>query len=202
MNIIGLCAYNKSKRDLIGNDNDLIEKIKNGDKRAFDLLVDRHKKRAYFTALGLLGESELAYDISQDAWIAAYNAMDRFELGKPFYPWFHTILRNLCKNALRHRDVVNRVVPTHMEDNPEKQYEGSVLAPESLVEQREIKEYLWKAIECLPLEHREIVILLHFQNLSYAEISETLKIPIGTVMSRLYYARKKLAGLLEGVLDD
>ncbi len=188
----------------ISDDADLIARIKRNDLTAFDELVDRHKRRTFFTALGMVGDRELAHDLTQDAWVAAFEAMPRFVEGKPFYPWFHRILTNLCKNALRHRSVEKRVVPSRIEDENMPQIEGTILEPESLVVDREVKNAVWRAIEFLSLEHREIVVLVHFESRSYAEVAELLDIPIGTVMSRLYYARRKLAEMLKEVLgyDD
>lgn len=188
------------KPKMIPDDADLIARIKRNDLKAFDELVDRHKKRAFYTALGMVGDKELAHDITQDAWVAAYKAMPRFIEGKPFYPWFHRILTNLCKNALRHRSVENRVMPSRIEDENMPQLEGTVLEPESLVMHREIKGAVWSAIQKLSPDHREIVVLVHFESRSYKEVSELLDIPIGTVMSRLYYARSKLAEMLREVL--
>jgi len=192
-------ATGKPKK--IPDDVDLISRIKHNDTSAFGELVERHKKRAYFTAVGMVGDRELAHDLTQDAWVAAFRAMSRFTEGRPFYPWFHRILSNLCKNALRHREIENRVVPSRIEDEYFPEPAGQVIAPESLVEDRERKQYVWAAIESLSVEHREIVVLVHFDERSYQEVAELLDIPIGTVMSRLYYARRKLAECLGGILD-
>jgi len=185
----------------ISDDADLIMRIKNGDSKAFDELVDRHKRRAFFTAMGLVGDKELAYDLSQDAWVATFKAMPRFKEGRPFYPWFHRILTNLCKNALRHRSVENRVMPSRIEDENMPQIEGEVLNPQSFLENGEAKSAVWRAIQKLSPDHRELVVLVHFEYRSYAEVAQLLDVPVGTVMSRLFYARKKLAKMLEGFID-
>lgn len=203
-NIIPFSVNNNSARKKpkeISDDADLITRIKCGDRKAFDELVDRHKKRAFFTAIGLVGERELAYDLTQDAWVCVFRAMPRFEEGKPFYPWFHRILTNLCKNALRHNSVENRVISGSIDDEDMPQIEENIFAPESLVEQREAKMAVWSAIKRLQPEHRELIVLVHFESRSYQEASELLDLPIGTVMSRLYYARKKLAGMLSEFSD-
>ncbi len=203
-NIIPFGVNNNSARKKpreISDDADLITRIKCGEMKAFDELVDRHKKRAYFTAIGLVGDRELACDLTQDAWVSAFKAMPRFEEGKPFYPWFHRILTNLCKNALRHDSVVDRVIAGSIDDEDMPQIEENIFAPESLVENRETKMAVWAAICKLQAEHRELITLIHFESRSYREVSELLGLPIGTVMSRLYYARKKLAGMLSEFSD-
>ena len=93
-------------------------------------------------------------------------------------------------------------MPYRIDDDKAPEIEGEVLRPESLVEDRERKKHVWAAIGCLSPEHREIVILVHFEERSYSDVAELLEIPIGTVMSRLYYARRKLADMLGGVLDN
>ncbi|RKZ30966.1 hypothetical protein DRQ36_03630 [bacterium] len=204
LNIFSCEGYNKPERPerkKIPDDNDLVARIKKGDISAFKELVERHRKRAFFTALGMVGDPELAHDLTQDAWVAAFSAMPGFKLGKPFYPWFYRILMNLCKNALRHREVENRVVPFNLDDDSMPEIPGDVLEPDSMVEDRETKAAIWWAIEQLPPEQREVIILAHFENRSYIEIAEIVGIPKGTVMSRLYYARRKLAQLLDEVLS-
>jgi len=203
-NIIPFNVNSKSaarKPKDISDDADLITRVKNGDSKAFDELMDRHKRRAFHTAIGLVGEQELAYDLTQDAWVAAFKAMPRFKEGRPFYPWFHRILTNLCKNALRHRSVENRVMPSRIEDENMPQIAEEVLNPESFLENGEVKNAIWQAIQSLSPDHRELVVLVHFEYRSYAEVAQLLDVPVGTVMSRLFYARKKLATMLEGFID-
>ena len=201
LNIIPSGVYDTSKAPKIGDDEDLIARIKKGDTEAFEMLVKRHKDRAYHTALGMLGNPEDAKDLTQEAWVRTYRSMHRFREGSPFYPWFHSILSNLCKNALRHRDVVDGIIAGSSGDEWMGELPGDVLRPETLVEDRERKAAVWRAIQKLSPQHRE-VILLHFEELSYAEAAGRLGIPEGTLMSRLYYARKKLAGRLKGVFDE
>ncbi|MCK5832214.1 sigma-70 family RNA polymerase sigma factor [bacterium] len=196
MNILSFCVNSISVRlkpKEISNDSDLIPQIKKGDKVAFQMLVDRHKRRAFYAALGMVSDRDNALDLTQDAWVIVYSSMESFHDGHPFYPWFYRILMNLCKNFLRHKKVVDRVVIGSINDEWIAEIEGNVLKPESLVEEREAKALVWKAIECLSPEHKEVIILAHFENLSYEKIAELTGVAIGTVMSRLYYARKKLA---------
>ncbi|HOD66390.1 MAG TPA: RNA polymerase sigma factor [candidate division Zixibacteria bacterium] len=171
-------------------DTTLISACVAGDKKAFGQLVERHKKQAYLWALGLVGNKDDAYDISQEAFLRAYRSLDRFDRTRPFAPWFYAIVANLSRSWLRRRALQNRrsvdlddvsyLLTT--ESTPEQEY-----ARKALVGQ------LRAALMRLPYNDREIIVLQHFRNMSYDEIAELLGIPRGTVMSRLYYARKKLA---------
>jgi len=155
-------------------------------KREFEVLVKNNMKRAYFSALGLLGSHDSAMDISQEAFIRAYRNFNKYDPKRKFFTWYYKILKNLCLNFIR--DNKSRKEENYLEykinvssDNPEKE-----------VEQRELIDLLYKTISELNVDEREILVLREFEDYSYSEISEMLNIPEGTVMSRLYYARKKL----------
>ena len=182
-------------KELIGlDDAQLMDSVQQGNPMAFRVLVERYKKKAYFTALKLVGDPDDAYDLSQEAFIRVYNARRRYDKSHPFYAWFYTILRNLARNHLRKRSVrlehaarIRRIRKRNMEVS------GS---PECIVEANETKKVIWAALEKLSYKHREIIILRHFEDMSYDEIAKLLGIAVGSVMSRLYYARKKLRDLL------
>ncbi len=186
---------NRNETYSSGNDMDrtLIMQIKSGNKKALGQLVDRHKKLAFQVALGLVGNRDDAYDISQEAFLRVYKSADTFDSEKPFLPWFYTIITNLSKTWLRRRankenksvdiDDVSFLMIT--DDNPEKE----------LIRKETISR-LRIALTELSFEDREIINLQHFRSMSYDEIAAMLDIPRGTVMSRLYYARKKLAQLM------
>lgn len=182
-------------KELIGlDDAQLMDSVQQGNPMAFRVLVERYKKRAYFTALKLVGDPDDAYDLSQEAFIRVYNARRRYDKSHPFYAWFYTILRNLARNHLRKRSVrqehaarIRRMRKRNMEVSD---------SPECIAEANETKKVVWAALEKLSYEHREIIILRHFEDMSYDEIAQLLGIAVGSVMSRLYYARKKLRDLL------
>ena len=83
------------------SDTALITDFRSGDKQAFGRLVERHKKQAYLWALGLVGNRDDAYDISQEAFIRVYRSLNRFDLERPFLPWFYAIVRNVCRDTIR-----------------------------------------------------------------------------------------------------
>jgi len=175
------------------DDQELIERARKGSRWAFGQLVERYMRRAYFVALGFVGSPEDARDLSQEAFVRAYRNIKRFEKGRKFFTWYYQILRNLCFNHLKRRkrrDFLFSEIP-----------EGEVLdfaaagetSPERHLEEKELHEKLWQAIHSLSPLDREVIILKEFQNLSYKEMAEVLQCPLGTVMSRLYNARRHLA---------
>ena len=152
------------------------------------------KKKAYYIALGLVGDSDEAYDLSQEAFIRIYNARKRYDRKRPFFSWFYAILSNLAKNHIKKKSVrAEYARQIKDEHNPAQDFSSS---PDVIVEADETKKEVWAAIEKLSYDHREIIILRHFQDLPYDEIAKLLDIPTGSVMSRLYYARKKLREVL------
>jgi RNA polymerase sigma-70 factor (ECF subfamily) len=157
-------------------------------KEYFEMLVKQNMRRAYFTALGFVGSHDAALDLSQEAFIRAYKSFSKFDKKKKFYTWYYKILKNLCLNFIRDKKKkeANHFIEIDYEkpqtENLSEQYENDEMI--SLME---------KAIEGLKNNEREIIILREFEEYSYKEISELLNIPIGSVMSKLFYARKKLA---------
>lgn len=171
----------------------LIMDIKSGDKKALGRLVARHKKSAFRIALGLVGNKDDAYDISQEAFMRVFKSADTFDSKQPFLPWFYTIISNLSRTWLKRRSSRdNRMVD--VEDNSFLLVDHS--NPEDVLEKKEAVTLLQKGLLELDFEDREIITLQHFRGMSYDEIASLLNIPRGTVMSRLYYARKKLAGIM------
>ncbi len=170
---------------------------KEGSAEAFEEVVRTTMRRAYAVALGITGNSEDAHDLSQEAFMAAHRARASFDVDRPFFPWFYRILRNRCLNFLRKKAGRREVSIDALVEKP-----GRSESPETGVMRKERARALWRAIQELSPEHREIVILRSFQELSYREIAATLGISEGTVMSRLYYARRSLYGKLKDICDD
>ena len=171
----------------------LVMDIKAGNKTALGKLVERHKKLAFRLALGLVGNRDDAYDISQEAFLRVYRSADTYNDRQPFLPWFYTIVANLCRTWLRRRSSQDhRLVDVDDTDYLLVDTEN----PESTMVKNEAIQCLRAALMQLPFDDREIITLQHFRGMSYDEIAQLLGIPRGTVMSRLYYARKKLAKLM------
>jgi len=176
-------------------DAELATKAKRGNTSAFGMLVERYKERAYMTALGFVGSPDDAMDLSQDAFVKAYKAMRTFKEGSDFYPWFYAILRNTCFNFLRRRktrkesslDAAREYGFDVVDDSPD---------PLASLERSELHRLVRLEMDKLSPVHREILLLRHFEELSYKEMADLLGCPIGTVMSRLYAARQALKSRL------
>jgi RNA polymerase sigma-70 factor (ECF subfamily) len=177
----------------------LIERLKQGSKEAFEPLVQHYKKKAYCVALGYVRNPDDALELSQQAFIKAFRAIRHFDNSKSFFPWFYSILRNTCFNFLKSKKIRKEEA---LEDLPEGSQETIFVDqqnPEEDYRRGELKRVMAQAIMKLKPRDREIILLQHFHGLSYSEIAESLEIPIGTVMSRLYNARSALRAVLERV---
>lgn len=174
-------------------DHKLIEWAQNGDKQAFGILVERYMRRAYYVALGLVGCHEDALDLSQDAFVRAYKAINRFDRERAFFTWFYQILRNLCFNFIRDHKKREYAFSEICDGDLFQIQDEDQLPPDRLLEKKELSRRMWKSIQSLPETEREVIILREFQDMSYQEITQVVECPLGTVMSRLYSARKHLA---------
>jgi RNA polymerase sigma-70 factor (ECF subfamily) len=171
------------------SEREIILLVKKGKKEAYQAIVERYMKRAYYIALGFVRNPQDALDISQEAFIKAFRRIKSFDIERPFFPWFYKLMKNFCLDHLKRRSRIQEV-PLD---------EGRVLKEEH--EDREMKEVLWRGIESLPLEQKEVIILRYFQQLSYQEISEVMGKPVGTVMSSLFYAKKRLKETIKKYLN-
>jgi RNA polymerase sigma-70 factor (ECF subfamily) len=166
-------------------------------KDLFETVVKKHMKDAYFIALGLVGNHEDALELSQEAFFRAYRNIKQLSSEGKFFPWFYQILRNLCFTHLRKRKIRQASSLDEFEEGKIELDLRDIFDPEVVAERNEYKDRVWKAIGRLDEKHREVIILRHFRNLSYEEISKILFCNIGTVTSRLYYARKRLKEILD-----
>jgi RNA polymerase sigma-70 factor (ECF subfamily) len=175
-----------------------MRRCRRGSSAAFEVFVNRYMKDAYFIALGLVGNREDAMDLSQEAFIRAYRNIKHLKPERKFFPWFYQILKNLCISHLRKRRY-RKADSLDSENCPEIPDNTDCFSPEVVAEKNEFKVKVWQAIGKLDDKHREVIILRHFQNMSYEQIAEALYCNKGTVTSRLYYARKRLEELLSTV---
>ncbi len=152
-----------------------------GDKDSFRYLVERYQHQAVGHATAVLGNREDALDAVQEAFIDAYRAIDGFDFARRFYPWFYVLLRRRCF----------KILALAVKRKTESVEGTEILAPQSASSIEEILS-LEAALLALSADDRELVTLKYLDGLSYQELAELLQIPKGTVMSRLYYARKQL----------
>jgi RNA polymerase sigma-70 factor (ECF subfamily) len=180
-----------------------------GDTDAFEVLVERHQKRMLNVAYRMLGDYEEACDVVQDAFLAAYRAIGSFRREARFSTWLYGIVVNHARNRIKQAQGRLRH-ETRSIDDPVELKEGSLQRElpdcgESAVEQLEKKEIEARVQECiraLETEYREVLVLRDIQGFSYDEIGELLKLPDGTVKSRLFRARAAMKDCLVKVLGD
>ena len=186
---------------MLENEHEVVIEWKKGNKRAYETLVRHYMTDAFLIAYGFVGNPDDARDLSQDAFIKAYQARDRFDARRPFYPWFYRILKNHCLNFLKRG--ARATASLYYEDNPDREkFSSPTPTPLECLESDERKKIVRAAIYMLSEDHREIIILKNFRGMAYSEIAEILDIPIGTVMSRLYYARKALREMIQQIEID
>ncbi len=175
---------------------ELIRKCQAGRKDFYEPLVRAYEGEAHRVAVAIMGDVDAARDAVQEAFIKAYRALDRFELGRSFRPWFLQILRNQCRDALRRQKAgfrTERISPLMSERMP------SHADTERARRQAEAKELLWQGLSRISVDHREVLVLKELEELSYVEIAEALGIPEGTVASRLFHARRALKEALDEI---
>jgi RNA polymerase sigma-70 factor (ECF subfamily) len=181
----------------------LMGQVKAGDESAFDQLVTAVTPRGHTVAHSLVGSREDARELVQESLTKVYAARASYRNEEPFLPWFHRILRNACISFLRKRGrATTRSISSAIDDDgSDWEIEASELRPDQEAEATDTSAHVRAALDTLPLKHREILSLRHFEDLSYADISLQLGIPEGTVMSRLYHARRRLAERLGDLLE-
>jgi RNA polymerase sigma-70 factor (ECF subfamily) len=189
-------------------DNDdaaLIERCRAGDVAAFEPLVEKYRQRVWRLAYNILRDREDAWDVAQEAFIRAYQALPTFRGQSAFYTWLYRIVMNLAADRARSRGARGRAFGT--ERVPEDDWDRVLPdqnpgdeAPDAAAARREQRRKIEQALETLPEHHRRIVVLSDLEGLSYREIADTLEVPMGTVMSRLHNARKRLRDALRPLL--
>lgn len=175
---------------------DLVRRARSGDQAAREELALAHRRAAYLLALQLLGNRDDALDAAQDALLRFFATLDRFRPEQPVRPWLYSIVRNRCRDLMR-RGRVRRTEPLEAEpDRWRPELIDGAADPELDAERAELRRQVFAALGALGREHREILVLRDYQDLSYQEIAAVLRVPRGTVMSRLHRARKALGSAL------
>ena len=187
------------------DDSALIEQCRAGNVAAFEPLVEKYRQRVWRLAYNVLRDREEAWDVAQEAFIKAYQALPSFRGQSAFYTWLYRITMNVAADRARSRAAQGRAFGT--ERVPEEDWERVITdpnpgeaSPADAASRREERQKIMKALDQLSEDHRRIIMLGDLEGLSYREIAETLEIPMGTVMSRLHNARKKLRDVLGPLL--
>jgi RNA polymerase sigma-70 factor (ECF subfamily) len=174
---------------------DLLAKARGGNLLAFEEIVKRYERRVYGIALRIVRRHEVADDVAQEAFMRAHQALESFDLERPFGPWICRITANLAINHVRSPEAREAPLPEGHAETPAPG-RGAL----DLVLEREAQEVLQRALLGLPAEQRAVFALRTFEELSYREIADALGISIGTVMSRLSRARERLREALSPYL--
>ena len=197
--LIGMARAQFTDQD----DNVLVRAVLDGDAPAYRGLVERYQGRIYNVIFGMVRNQEDAEDLAQDAFVKAFRKIDTFRLESKFYTWLcriavNTTLDHLRKKARRPtaefdeqigtQDAEGNFIDAHHQDNPEAN-----------TYQEQVRQKIITEVDKLPEDQKQVVILREIDGLSYREISEILDVPEGTVMSRLFYARKRLREVLKEI---
>ncbi len=184
----------------------LVQRAREGDDHAFEALVRQYQRRVFRVAFGMLRDEDDALEVAQEAFVKAYRSLDRFKGDSAFYTWLHRITSNLCIDLIRKRrgDIVeyeDRVLRDSPEEDVGQVAPRRFTAPAKAVLERELGDKLKEALDDLSDSHRQILVLREIDGLSYEEISRALGIKKGTVMSRLFHARKNMQSRLQEYLS-
>ena len=178
------------------SDDQLILQTREGDRRAFDLLVKRYQKRVYFLALRMARDHDAADDIAQETFVRAYFAIGSFTLGRNFYTWLYRICMNLSINHIKRRKFAVPASQMSDESDPLEQAASAPNPSEALLS-KEKTARIESAIDSLSPKYKAVLVLRAYEDMSYEDIARTLDISVGTVMSRLFRAREKIRDVLE-----
>ncbi len=183
----------------------LIERAGRGDAAAFDELVVRHQDRVFNLAFRLLSSREDALDVAQEVFLTVYRQLANFEQRAQFSTWLHRVTVNRCRDELRRRATVKHTRPASLDAARADQASYDPVSPaasptEQLVT-AETRDLVLAAIDQLPDEAREILVLRDIQDLAYEEIADVLDVPVGTVRSRLSRARALLRDKIRPIVE-
>jgi RNA polymerase sigma-70 factor, ECF subfamily len=186
---------------------DLVKRCQAGDTGAFDELVTRYRTRVFGMIYNMVHSEQDAWDLAQDAFVKAWKSIKRFRGHSSFYTWLYRIVMNVAIDWVRKKQVRSGAEfddATQLKeiDPASKTAPKAGALPYETMERGEIRERIDQAIAQLTPEHRAVILMKEIEEMQYHEIAEALGCSIGTVMSRLFYARKKLQNLLRDVYEN
>jgi len=188
------------------DDSRLVGRYLEGERFAFDELVDRYQERLLNFIYRTIGDRDRAEDLVQETFVRVYRHLHRFDQSKKFSTWAYTIASNLAKNELRNRSrnplVLFQAIKKNWEaDHRPLEFEDSTYAPDDLFRKRHLRERVEAAVSELPEHHRVVFVLREMEGKTYEEISEITGVTLGTVKSRLNRARNRFAQIIAPMLD-
>ena len=187
------------------NDEKLVRSAQRGDMDAFEELVARHRDKIYARAFSMMRSEDDAMDVSQEAWVKGWQRLKQFQGESSFVTWMTRIVINLCLDQLRKQKRQKAESIEQLADDSggvERQMPVVTTNPTEGLERRELRARIDRALTQLSYEHRTVLILHEFEELEYKEIAKRMQCSIGTVMSRLFYARRRMANLLASFKRD
>jgi RNA polymerase sigma-70 factor (ECF subfamily) len=176
------------------DDRALVERCRRGDLAAFEPLVEKYRQRVWRLAYRYLGDRDEARDVAQEAFVKAWQALPSFRGQSAFYTWLFRIAVNVATDRARQRAARGRAFGAERvsEEEWERLMADPGAAPDAAAARAEQRARIRRALGTLPEHHRTIIMLSDLEGLSYREIADVLDIPMGTVMSRLHHARRRL----------
>src|SRR6516225_5541112 len=181
------------------DDPELVRAAQKGDMGAFEELVARHRDKIYARAFSMMRNEDEAIDLSQEAWVKSWQRLKQFQGESSFGTWMTRIVINLCLDQLRRRKRQRTESIEEMSEESggvERQMPVVTVNPTERLERGELRQRIDRALGQLSYEHRTVLVLHEFEELEYKQIAKVMGCSIGTVMSRLFYARRKMAALL------
>jgi RNA polymerase sigma-70 factor (ECF subfamily) len=184
------------------SDADLVRLAQKGDMAAFEELVARHRDKVYARAYNMMRNEDEALDLSQDAWVRGWQRLGQFQGDSSFATWMTRIVINLCLDQLRKLKRKRAESLEAMEEEAggiERHMPIFSPNPTEGLERAELRARIDRALDKLSQEHRTVLVLHEFEQMEYKDIARQTKCSVGTVMSRLFYARRRMASLLAGL---
>lgn len=203
MNKVGTRASVSTHADV--DDADLVAAARGGDRAAFETLFQRYHRRAYTLALGVVRSQDDALDVVQDAFIKAHKYLDKFEGNSSFFTWLYRIVMNLAIDHLRKN---RRQRPVELDEQKVEDAIDDTLLPKILggnpgraLMDKEIRARIDAALDQLSENHRAVLVMRELEGLSYEEMAQAMACSKGTIMSRLFHARKNMQRLLADLVE-
>ena len=187
---------------------DLVKRCQAGDADAFDELVVRYRTRVFGMIYNMVHNEQDAWDLAQDSFVKAWKSIKRFRGQSSFYTWIYRIVMNVTIDSLRRKQIkgagaeFDDSIQLKEIDPASKTVPKPDAMPYENMQRGEIRAQIEQAIKQLTPEHRAVILMKEIEDMQYHEIADALGCSIGTVMSRLFYARKRLQGLLKDVYEN
>ncbi len=176
----------------MNSEKSLINLVKKGDKKAYEVLVLQYQDRLVFSVYKFLKDYELAQDIAQEAFVKAFKNIEKFRGDSSFYTWIYRIAINTAKNFLSTKSRRSEVYDDEIMELKLSESAATSENPENILEAEELRSIMMDAIQGLPDDIRSTLSLREFDGLSYEQIAEVQNCPIGTVRSRIHKGREIL----------